>query len=210
MRPSINPDGWLVVETEHDPEGLVTAVTERGFAPIVDPDAGEAAGIERFRPIERTTRYRYEADRLVAIDGPRDDVHDVTRFAWDEQSRLVAIAPPASPAIRFTGVDAAGRPTGVRLGDASPFELVRDVSGEIVEVRHPTGSLRYEHDPEGRLLATVDRTGHRVALRRDPAGRVVSVIDDLGRGTALGHDRESRVTSRCPATIKMGRQRQSG
>ncbi len=192
-RPSVDPSAEHVTETVRGPDGLTKAIIERGRTPTFDA-TGAPTG---FDAIERTVRFEHDASgRLIAIDGPREDVDDRTRLEWDEANRLVALVPPASPALRVTRFDGSGRPAELRIGTRTPLALERDADGNVTAVRRGENVVRYEHDPESRLVGIVDPDGRRTTIEHDAAGRVASVTDDLGRVDALVHDTESRVVGR--------------
>ena len=203
------------MEIEYGADGLPLAMTERGFAPTVGiaPETGTDAGDEAevndsdgsgeataptsgWTSIVRTTRLAYDDGRLVRIDGPREDVEDVTRLERDQDGRLVAIHPPAAPPLRFLAFDAHGRPGEIRIGRRTPFTLRRDANGRVTEVHQGDSTVRYAHDAEGRLVAVTDPFGRTMRLAHDDAGRLASVRDDLGRVARLVHDLEGRVVER--------------
>ena len=209
-RPSVNGSGEHTVETTFDADGVPVSITERGHAPTVEPAAlgfadtgtqerSRASGTpSAFRAIERTTRFAYADGRLTTIDGPREDVDDVTRLEWhaDIPSRLVAIHPPASPPIRLVAHDALGRPSAFRLGSASPWRVERDARGDVVRLTHRELAVTYTRDAEGRVTAIADTDGRTLHLEHDAAGRPERMIDDLGRVTRWLSDTEGRVTER--------------
>jgi len=191
--PSVAGPGEHVRTTRFDTAGLPVELTERGFAPEVDLATADITGAT---PMMRTTRLRWHEGLLREIDGPRDDVDDVTRFEHDVAHRLVAIRAPASPAIRLQDHDAHGRPNTLRIGERSPWRLDRDGDGRVVRVRQGGQSVRYAHDAEGRVVSITDQDDRTVRLAHDAAGRAQRINDDLGRVTTLVHDTESRVVQR--------------
>lgn len=200
--PSINPQGERVREIERNERQLPVRIVERGYAPVMgmsrtDGERRSDRSPTEFRPIERATTMTYDdRGQLVAFDGPRTDVDDTTRLAWNEQSRLVAIHPPASPSLHFSRFDEQGLPVEFRHGVGTPVTLERDLSGNIASVRRAELMVRYERDAEGRLLAMIDTDGRHTGLSYDTAGRLISVTDDLGRETRRVLDDESRQTHR--------------
>ena len=201
VRPSVNPDGERVTEIERDERGLVTAVTERGWAPVLAAHGQQAPTSVHeptgYRPIERVTTLTYDdRDRLVAIDGPRTGVQDVVRLAYDERSRLAAIAPPSSPILHLESYDASGRLTSYRLGARPEVVLTRDGEGRVVRSRQGERINTFAYDADGRMTSVGDTDGRTVRMRFDPAGRLAAVTDDLGRVQDLEHDGEGRLAAR--------------
>ena len=85
--PSVNPSNERLVEIAYDDRGLPITVTERGWSPW-GTDLGSSTNDDAFDAIAHTTTLSYESGKLVAIDGPRTDVDDVTGFVWNNLQRL--------------------------------------------------------------------------------------------------------------------------
>ena len=194
-RPSVDATAEHTVRTEYGAGGLPVRIVERGRSPTFElaSDSPQPIG---YAPIERTVTLAYEAGRLAAIDGPREDVDDTTRLERDATGRVIRIRPPASPAIAIGDHDAFGRPTTLRIGGRSPYRIERDGQGRVVRVTAGGQSVGYGHDAEGRLVSITDADGRTARLAHDAAGRLASVTDDLGRTTTLVRDAESRVIER--------------
>jgi len=156
----------------------------------------------------RTTTRRYQPDgavpgRLAAIDGPRTDVEDVTRFAYDGRGNRVRVTNALGHVTEITDHDAFGRalrsvdPNGLvteRTFDARGRLTARVVGGERTTFRHdaagnrvrvtrPDGSLHLrEYDDAGRLVAVADADGNRIEYDLDAAGNRVGerVLDGYG------------------------------
>jgi len=220
IRPSVAPDGDHVTETVYTPTGLIASITERGFAPVFDDAALEGTAPDRatpdrgvpdqaadrrpddptgkpapsaWVPIVRTTRFEHESGRLIAVDGPRDDVDDVTRFEWDGSERLVAVRPSIGPAMRVTGFDALGRPNELRVGDREPLRLERDATGAVVVMQSGERTVRHERDAEGRTMAIVGPDGRTARIERDAAGQMRSFDDGAGRLLELARGAGNRL-----------------
>jgi len=204
MTPSVNPDGEHVVETVRDANGLPLRVTERGHAPVgasVDTNGLSQLTAAGFSTIERTTTFEYESGRLMAIDGPREDVSDITRFGWDENQRLASVQTPASPPLRLTAYDAQGRVIEFRVGAddntaQSPVSLAYDSNGQVVRVEQLGRALVFVYDAEGRLSRYTNADGRTHTLAYDAAGRLKELVDAFGRRTDIEKDSEGRVVTR--------------
>lgn|GEM_PF-6103436 len=185
-RPSINPDGERTTAIERDADGLVTRVVERGFAP---------RGVDgtTFEPIERAMTFTHADGELVAVDGPREDVEDITRFTRDALGRMTRVTTPDGRTVTLSEFDADRRPTAFTIGEASPVRVRYDDAGRVSRVERFGRGIDYRHDAEGRLIGVTDEDGRVTRFDHDTAGRLVRVTDDLGRVTEIELDDESRL-----------------
>ena len=196
--PSVNPNGERVVEIEHNDQGLPLRVTERGWAPLGtrlaqgpnDADGGS------FEPIERTTTLSYEQGRLVAMDGPRDEVDDITRFSHDRLGRLIRMELPSGETISINKYDVLGRAVEFRRANHPGVTLQYDDNGNISRVTQLDQSVQYTYNAENRLVSVTNPNGKTSTLSYDDAQRLTRVSDDLGRTIGLSFDSESQLQDR--------------
>ncbi len=199
-RPSVNLNGERVTEIERDENNLPLKITERGWSPwIALPGetghrSGSAAALD-YIPIERVISFSYEQRKLIAIDGPRTDIDDITRLEWDDNNRLVGIKRPASPMMKLTSFDAAGRPNELVIGSASAYHITYDGRGNIAAINHRGNNISFEYDAEGRTISYSDAQGRVTRIDRDLAGRSIGIIDSFGRYIKTDWDSESRLKS---------------
>ena len=201
--PSVNPDTERTIETTYNARGQALTITEHGYSPVVSLTDNLAvnvtnfdsihSSIDGFAPIERTTRLTYEEGRLIEIDGPRDDVEDITRFKWDKQQRLTEVIRPLSPTIRMSRFDTRGQAQQIQVGSGNPFLIERDGRGSVTAVTHRGERFGYQHDAEGRLISFSGPDGQQVTIDHDDAGRTTQIVDDVGRTSLQVHDSESRL-----------------
>jgi len=183
--PSVNPGGERVVEVVHDESGLPVSITQRGWSPI-------QGGYEA---IERSQSLVYAEGRLVAIDGPREDVDDITEFEWDELKRLKEIRKPASPVISLNEIDSIGRVTRFRVGQQSPVEIEYNQLNRVVRVEQIGRVITFNYDAEGRLSGFTGPDGNTVLLIYSAAGYLSELIDKNGSKTTFTTDSEGRRVS---------------
>ncbi|MDE0805177.1 MAG: helix-hairpin-helix domain-containing protein, partial [Acidimicrobiales bacterium] len=154
-----------VVRQLHDAAGRV--------ATIVQPD-GTEIHIERradgtaHRVVRGEDRleFAYDAQQLVSIVGPRDE-------------------------IRVTGKGAELSSLADRTESASTFS--HDPRGLLERVADPAGVVtEFTHDERGRLLAHATAESVR-AYGYDGAGRLAEATDPYGHTTAMTRDRSGRV-----------------
>ena len=188
-QPSVNPDGEHVILLEHNADGLTTSITEHGYAPT---DTTSSV----FTPIQRTTRFTYQDGRLIAVDGPRDDVDDITHYSYDPLNRLQSVTPPSGITTTLSGFDEHGRATEFRTGTASPLSVAYDERGNIVRVTRQDREIGYQYNTEDKLISLTTPNGKTSSLEYDAAGRLTQVTDDLGRVTDLLLDSESRIQNK--------------
>ena len=202
--PSINNGELKSIEFTFNNEQLPVAVTETGFAPVVERPESERVtsaqlqsiidGTITYKPVQRTSTLAWEAGKLVSVDGPRTDVDDITTFQWDERDRLVGVQPPESPVFSVISHDAMGRPTQVQWGLRTPIEIVYDSNGYLKESRQGRNVVSFSHDVTGRLISITDQYNRTRSIAYDDAGRRVSTTDDIGNTLLNTYDSESRLT----------------
>ncbi|MFP4615394.1 MAG: DUF6531 domain-containing protein, partial [Thiohalorhabdus sp.] len=188
-KPRVVTEGDLETRYTYDEQGRTVSRTETDLA------TGET----------RTTRYTYNADdRLETVDGPRDDVADVTTYRYDADGRLSEVANAAGHTTEIVERDGLGRPTLIRdpngLETALAYDdrgrlversvggettaLEYDDAGNLVRVTEPGGAtLEYTYDAAGRVTALRDGEGNRIEYTLDAAGNRTEekVHDDTGR-----------------------------
>ena len=123
----------------------------------------------------RTTVASYSAEGLItSVDGPREDVLDVTRFSYDAPGNRAQIENALGHVTHINAYDIHGRP----LQSVDPNGLV---------------SL-YAYDARGRLLKE-QRGSHITTFTYSPAGQVQNVRLGDASGLDYGYDAAGRVVS---------------
>jgi len=198
-RSGVNPDDGLSIKFEYDNNGNTINITERGYTPVIPADAhtldANNLKIDAYELIERTTRLQWNDKKLVSIDGPRTDIEDITQFQWDENNRLVRVAPPLSPALSIERFDSTGRAVLIRHGQKTPMELEYNHAGQLLSSRHNAKVHKFGYDREGRLNSISDAFNRNVSIEHDEAGRLIAFTDDMGQRKQLEYDTESQRLS---------------
>jgi len=182
---SVNPEEPMVRSTVYTLDGLPLEVTESGFAPV----NSEASVFEK---IERTVRFSYQSGRLESVDGPRDDVEDITRFSYDRLGRLHKVHRPNGRVVTVSEYDSSGRPVEYRSAGESPYRLTWSDHNNIAGIEHLGNRVEYRYDAEGRLTGVVDPDGRFVSVDYDDAGRLIELVDDQQRKMSFDRDSENR------------------
>src|SRR5712692_4730543 len=203
--PSVATTGSKRIEISYDANHNPITLTQRGFTP-----AGQA--------IVRTVSMAYNTlGQVIAIDGPRTDVADVTTLTYyacttgGACGQLSRVTDALGHATTYDSYDGAGRllqltdPNGVKTSYAY------DLRGQVLSttVIPPVGLSRltqFAYDDVGNVTQTVFPDGKTLTYTYDAAQYLRSVTDDLrnhvnaintgGSLTNLVHDALGNLVSR--------------
>ena len=186
-KPSVVPGKETIAAIEYDAVGHVTSVKQQGWRPSVD-------GIEAVA-MERQVQFTWQDGLLSAIDGPREDVNDVTEFTYDERGLLKQMDFANGKTVRVLSIDKAGRPTQLQHNERAPWTLTYSPGGKIASISR--GELRRDFEyKDGKIISVSDTTGRQMRFEYDQAGRLVAWQDGRGRGEAFEIDTENQLTKR--------------
>jgi YD repeat-containing protein len=175
----------------YDEAGCLTSKEETGYVWVDGAPTRRTA----------TTRYGYtDLGELSWIDGPRDDVSDITVFEYypnipeqgDNRGELRAMVNPLGHRTECSDYDPNGNvgqitdPNGlvtvytydprnrietVTEADFPPTRYGYDHHGNLRRVALPNGiTMEYRHDPADRLTEIQDRLGNRIVYTLDTEG----------------------------------------
>ena len=185
LRPSIVPGKEQVAAFSYNRAGQIISLRESGFAPN---EKGE------YSPITRNMAYVYDEHyRPVAIDGPRTDIDDVTRLAYDKHGRLDAIHYPGGTTKRVIDWDAYGRPAVMESPGQARVALTYNTQGQLLGATQGRERIQYAYGPDGRLATVTRPDGQALTISYDPAGRPIAVKDSAGNEIKQALDTEDRV-----------------
>lgn len=214
LEPSVAPDrkhAWFLA---YDPQGRIIQVTETGWTP--DFQGG-------WLGMERSTRYEYAGEILVAVTGP-DGVRQETQPASVAATRIQAQAEKDAygrvtarrdaDGLTRIAYDGRGRMNLIiRKADTRQVQETRleyDPLGRVIAVTGPRGTARAAYDASGRLASITAPDGRILDLKNlnpdwaepaapspaehDPAGRLIRLTDPAGVVTTFDHDPFGRLT----------------
>lgn len=159
---------------------------EKGFAAVTTGPA-------------RTTTFSYDArGRIVAVDGPRSDVSDVTRITYHadddadlaRRGRVATLTNALGHVTRIDAYDGNGQPLVVVDPNGASTTYTYDARQRLVASSASGEVTTYGHDAAGLMTETVLPTGGRLRYGHDAAGRLVEVRDSLGDRVAYTLDAE--------------------
>ena len=145
---------------------------------------------------DRTSTVTYNTSGLVAtVDGPRTDVSDITRYAYDAQGRLATVTDALGHVTTYDTYDPYGNPgrivdangvvtsltytpegwlattTRDATGTPATTTVTYDAVGNVVQTKDADGVvLKYTFDDASRLTTITDGAGNRIQYTLDAAG----------------------------------------
>ena len=129
----------------------------------------------------RVTTHTYnDLGLLETVDGPRTDVSDLTRYAYDPRGDLVSVTDALGHQTEITGYDAHGRPSTIRDPNGTVTALAYDARGRIVRRTVDGQTTAFDYDAAGNLVRATLPDGASLRYRYDAAHRLVGLEDPLG------------------------------
>ncbi|RWX49252.1 YD repeat-containing protein, partial [Candidatus Electrothrix communis] len=152
--------------------------------------------------ITRTSSYNYDTyGRITSIDGPREDVNDVTNFAYypntadQNQNRgfLQSVTNAFGHVTSYSQYNGFGKSELVTTPNGS-VSTTYDSNGRILS-KDSNGIIQsYTYDSTG-LLTRIDLPENRhVIYAYDTNGRVLSITDNLNNSISYVYDSEGKKT----------------
>jgi RHS repeat-associated protein len=129
----------------------------------------------------RSTTYEYDGfGQLLRIDGPGEDVEDITRYAYDAHGNLLRSENALGQVTQITANDAAGRPLVLVDANGTRTELAYDPRGRLVSRSIAGAIMRFDYDGVGQLVRVTSPEGSTVGYEYDAAHRLIGLHDGSG------------------------------
>lgn len=208
------PEERTVTTTWHPNLRVPIAITEPGKETRFTYDAAGrllvraqthlAAGATR-----ATTRTYNDLGLLETVDGPRTDVSDLTRYAYDPRGDLVSVTDALDHQTEITAYDAHGRPSAIRDPNGTVTALAYDARGRLVRRTVDEQTTVFDYDAAGNLIRATLPNGAFLRYTYDAAHRSVALEDNLGNRIdytldALGNRLRENVTDPGGALSRTG------
>ncbi|MCV6625560.1 MAG: hypothetical protein OIF38_05655, partial [Cellvibrionaceae bacterium] len=170
---------------------------EAGFAPLTPlnktlatPDAPKG-----YVPISREVKFAYNPQGLLSrIDGPREDIEDITLFTYNKDQLLAEIKTSDGRTTRYLSHDRHGRVTQMQQGNRSPSTIEYHSNGRPSKVSQGGVEVAYQYDKVGNLIEVLDPDGKRHTMAYDDASRLVNSKQQHGPSLNIDYDIESNIT----------------
>ncbi len=168
----------------HDSFGNIKEIELQSTADTTG-DQGAAASV-----IGATRKWAYTFDsygQITAVDGPRTDVLDITKYTYNTQGQLATETNALGYITRYTDYDANGQLLSVTDPNGITTKFTWHPRGWLLGSRilHPTTPsqdtvMLYHYDAAGQLVSTKDAGGVELYYEYDDAHRLKAVRNLLG------------------------------
>ncbi|MFZ5759521.1 MAG: RHS repeat-associated core domain-containing protein [Thermodesulfobacteriota bacterium] len=179
------PGAQTVTTFTYDANGNLASRTESGYN-------GAAM-------ISATTSYAYnDLGQLVAIDGPRTDVADVTTFSYyanvpeegANRGQLRAVTNALSQKVTFTRYNAFGKAEEVIDENGVVTTFTYDEGARLIETSTLGRSTVLRYDAAGRLTSVLLPGDRVISYAYTAANLLATIADSLGNSISYSYDSE--------------------
>ncbi|MFE1817127.1 RHS repeat protein, partial [Pseudomonas otitidis] len=105
-------------------------------------------------------------------DGPRTDVQDITRYAYDAQGHLTSVTNALGHVTQLSSFDSYGNPQTVIDPNGVTTTLGYTPQGWLASVSVGGGTTAFEHDAIGQITRVTRADGSWLAYTWDDARRL--------------------------------------
>ncbi|WP_301150798.1 RHS repeat-associated core domain-containing protein [Metapseudomonas otitidis] len=129
----------------------------------------------------RSWSYTYTAaGQIETADGPRTDVQDITRYAYDAQGHLISVTNALGHVTQLSSFDSYGNPQTVIDPNGVTTTLGYTPQGWLASVSVGGSSTTFEHDAIGQITKVTRADGSWLAYTWDDARRLTKITNNLG------------------------------
>ncbi|MCO7555218.1 RHS repeat-associated core domain-containing protein [Metapseudomonas otitidis] len=129
----------------------------------------------------RSWSYTYTAaGQIETADGPRTDVQDITRYAYDAQGHLTSVTNALGHVTQLSRFDSYGNPQTVIDPNGVTTTLGYTPQGWLASVSVGGGTTAFEHDAIGQITRVTRADGCWLAYTWDDARRLTRITNNLG------------------------------
>ncbi|WP_137818657.1 RHS repeat-associated core domain-containing protein [Pseudomonas sp. 2FG] len=130
---------------------------------------------------ERSWSYSYTSQGLIeTADGPRTDVADITRYAYDGQGHLTSVTNALGHLTQLSNYDADGHPQSITDANNVSTSLTYAPQGWLASVSTAGSTTSFEHDAVGQITKVTRGDGSWLAYSWDDARRLTRIANNLG------------------------------
>ncbi|MFJ4143845.1 RHS repeat-associated core domain-containing protein [Pseudomonas sp. NPDC089734] len=128
-----------------------------------------------------STTYTYTSlGQLETANGPRTDLNDITRYAYDAQGNLVSVTNALGHVTTLANYDVQGNPQRITDPNGAITTLSYTASGLLASTTLGGSSTRYEYNAVGDVVKVTGGNGNWVEYSYDNARRLTGIRNILG------------------------------
>lgn len=129
----------------------------------------------------RSWTFTYNAaGQVLAVDGPRTDLNDISQFVYDNLGNLSSVTDALGHVTQFTAYNANGQPLSIKDANGLLKNLTYDERGRVTSIKTGDETTAYVYDAVGQVIKTIAPDGTTIVFGYDDAHRLVKVTDQLG------------------------------
>jgi len=153
----------------------------------------DAAGAQGFSAMPagapRTWTYTYNANgQVLTVNGPRNDVSDITTRTYDTQGNVASITNAAGHVTNITAYNAHGQPRTIVDPNGMTTTLGYDARQRLTSRNSGGEVTSYDYDGAGQLTKVTLPDGSYLSYSYDAAHRLTGMSDNLGNSIAYTLD----------------------
>ncbi|GFM50158.1 sugar-binding protein [Pseudomonas cichorii] len=149
-----------------------------------------------------STTYTYTSlGQLETVNGPRTDVNDITRFAYDAQGNLTSVTNALGQVTTLANYDVQGNPQKITDANGAITTLSYTTNGLLASTTLGSSTTRYEYNVVGDVIKVTGGNGNWVEYSYDNARRLTGVRNILGESVTYTLD---TMGNRTAGVIKNG------
>ncbi len=173
-----------------------------------DQSNSEVSGLQAWFTDDSSRKVSYaynEAGQVIEVDGPRDDVDDITRYFYDDSGHKIRSINAVGHTAEFREFDDEGRPTVVVEPNGLVTELVYNSRGwlssssKVTPESRLTTHYEYAHGGnyvgEGQISRIVAPNGGSISYVYDSSYNVISMTDELGGTISYERDLQGNIVA---------------
>jgi RHS repeat-associated protein len=151
------------------------------------------------------------ASQIATIDGPRTDLSDITRYAYDAQGNLITVTNALGQVTKLANFDPYGHAQTVTDPNGVMATLAYTPEGWLASSTIGSSTTVYSYNAVGDVLQITYADGNTLAFTYDDARRLIAIRNRLGESVlytldAMGNRIVERVLDSSSTLVKQQRQ----
>lgn len=143
-----------------------------------------------------STQYSYTSlGQLETVNGPRTDLNDITRFAYDAQGNLASVTNALGHVTRLANYDVQGNPQKITDPNGAVTTLSYTTNGLLASTTLGSRTTRFDYNAVGDVIKVTGGNGNWVEYTYDNARRLKTILNILGESITYTLDTQGNRTA---------------